>query len=288
MLWSLFIAKFSIRSLTLMMASLLLVVGLEQLANRWGYGRWSFPEYNYFNECILKGRVLYGEASGWEHLFKAITFKGGPQGIAILLCSLVAWIRFPKHLLTWATLSFFAVHQYMAHKQLNHQFPIASLALILIPLGLHGIVVPRSILRRFAGAFLIGINFILLCFFTLTPADTKVRFFSRVAEKPRPMTLYTIGDDPYRVVENLRMNFYKPKNVYVKQMGSPQDLKSLLMGSDTPVWVAVRALSFPAEWQVGNCVFDYANFPVFLRNHNYNHWIERSGVWSLYSCSRNQ
>jgi phosphatidylinositol glycan class B len=110
---------------------------LGALVDRWGYGEWTFPAWTYLQANLLEGAAgLFGSELPFAYLWMLPANIFAPVVLAMLALAIVAWLRCPRHPVTWATLPFFIVHNLLSHKEERFLFPIAILATALVPMAL--------------------------------------------------------------------------------------------------------------------------------------------------------
>lgn len=122
---------------------------------------------------------------------------------------MVAWVRQPRHILTWACAPLALVHCAIAHKELRFLFPIAMLSPLLLALGL-GVTVRRPWLRALAKG-LLAYDLCGLVALSLLPAQPQVAF-QRFVRHRFPQGLHAFVATPVSpwVRHGLTMYFYGP------------------------------------------------------------------------------
>lgn len=104
-----------------------LVVGA--LVDRWGYGQWTFTPWRYFVVNVVDGVAKkYGQDAPFAYFWLLPANVFMPVVLLLLALAVLAWLRWPRHPITWATLPFFVVHNLISHKEERFLFPIAILA----------------------------------------------------------------------------------------------------------------------------------------------------------------
>jgi phosphatidylinositol glycan class B len=115
--------------IVVMILPALAVVGLGVLVDRWGYGEWTFPAWTYLKANLFEGAAaMFGSEPPFAYLWLTPANLFFPVVIALFVMMVVAWIRNPRHPVTWATLPFFLVHNLLSHKEERFLFPMAILA----------------------------------------------------------------------------------------------------------------------------------------------------------------
>ncbi|MBX3217582.1 MAG: hypothetical protein KF850_36460 [Labilithrix sp.] len=135
--WARVVGKGSLRGLGKVALGGGLALALGALVDRWGYGAWTFPAWTYFEANILEGAAgLFGSDPPLAYLWLLPANVFFPVVLALIALAALAWLRCPRHPLTWATLPFFVVHNLIAHKEERFLFPIAVLSTALVTMAL--------------------------------------------------------------------------------------------------------------------------------------------------------
>lgn len=179
LVWMRLVARSPWRSLALVAAGGAAAVGLGALADRWGYGEWTFPAWRYFDANILQGAAAYfGSDPPFAFFWILPANVFFPIVVVLLALAVVAWWRERRHPITWATLPFFLVHNLIGHKEERFVFPIALLATGLVTLAVRSS--PRLwALRGSAPAKVLAVvNLALMAFLAFYPLgwNHHVRF----------------------------------------------------------------------------------------------------------------
>ncbi|MEY4965386.1 MAG: hypothetical protein RL274_969 [Pseudomonadota bacterium] len=147
--WLAVIARVQVAGLAVFVGGGLAALALGALANRWGYGAWVFPPWDYFQVNIVQG--VAAKSFGREPVFAYLYLLPAQLFFAITLVLMAGmtamWLRNPRHVLTWATIPFVLLHMVVAHKEARFLFPLAILATAFPVLGFS----PR--LPRWQGIF---------------------------------------------------------------------------------------------------------------------------------------
>jgi GPI mannosyltransferase 3 len=135
--WMRFVARAPWRSLAMVSGGGIAALVLGALADRWGYGEWTFPAWLYFKANILEGAAAYfGSEPPFAFFWMLPANVFFPIVVVLLALAVIAWWRERRHPLTWATLPFFLAHNLIGHKEERFVFPIALLATGLVTLAL--------------------------------------------------------------------------------------------------------------------------------------------------------
>jgi len=109
----------------------LAVVALSLLIDRWGYGVWCFPPWNYLDVNIIQGVAskVFGSAPWFAYFYLEPGTIFAPITALLMIAMVVACLRNRHHVITWVTLPFFLGHCLIAHKEERFLFPLAILAI---------------------------------------------------------------------------------------------------------------------------------------------------------------
>ena len=285
---------------------------LGRLADYWGYGDWSFSPWRYFNYNILRGEVSrYGQSPWWDIFRMSITESWPVLGILLATLSVVGWLRFPKHLLTWCQVPFFIVHCLIAHKEYRFFFPIGNAAPILALLSLtskktgslleisafHSLFqIPskwiNNLLSKFMAGFLILNNSVGLLALSIIPMARNIQFQEAISKRIIPgqkFSIYSAGRDPF-VISGNPTYFFRPQELDFHPVKNLGDLADFPPPMQT-YWVFDDSfdLSAPLKQKLPHCHKSFSTLPSWVLYLNWNQWVSRSNAWSLYECrlSRN-
>ena len=121
----------------------------------------------------------------------------------------MAWVRHPRHLLTWATAPLALVHCAIAHKEMRFLFPIAMLSPLLLALAVDG-VAWRRWARVLAGG-VVALDLVGLVALCVLPAQPQVAFLRFVARRfPAGLEAFVATPSSPWVRGKLTMYFYGP------------------------------------------------------------------------------
>src|SRR5215467_7527691 len=105
-------------------ATLALVLGV--IVDRWGYGTTTFPVYSYLYQNFIEGKSAgYGTAPFFGYLYLPLQNLMAPLALLLLAATLIAWVRRPGSVLTWASAPYVALLCVLAHKETRFLYPLA-------------------------------------------------------------------------------------------------------------------------------------------------------------------
>jgi phosphatidylinositol glycan class B len=135
--WLVVVGGASPRSLLVLALGGALAVIVGGGVDRWGYGEWVFPAWTYLDANVFEGAAsLFGTDPPFSYLWMLPANIFLPAIVVLLGLSIVAWIRCPRHPVSWATLPFFFIHNLLAHKEERFLFPMAILSTALVTMAL--------------------------------------------------------------------------------------------------------------------------------------------------------
>lgn len=255
---------------------ILLMIGLGVIIDFWGYGEWVFSIWNYFKINILENRVSDFGVDPWWYYFKLTFMKGIPiVSLPFIVGALYFWIRKWRHPITWMTAPLFLIHCLIGHKELRFIFLIVVFAPLMLALLLEE---HRKLDHKLVKIF-IYLNLIIMVPVGLKSANSSIRFFQHIHDNK--ITYFQAQhEDPFYMV-SLKMNFYYPKSLKVVTF------KEDPLAPEGYIFFKTGKKYFEYS-KKKNCKLDYLSYPSWSLNFNIGNWIERSRVWSLWKCSKQE
>ncbi|HVO09837.1 MAG TPA: hypothetical protein VMX54_03700 [Vicinamibacteria bacterium] len=197
------------------------VLGAAALVDRWGYGAWCLPPWNYVVENLRAGQAAarFGSLPVWGYAALVLRPPFGPAALLAAAATAVTWLRHPRHVLTWSAVPMVAVHSLIAHKELRFLFPLLPIAGVcfglavapgqdrLEPLARFWRGPSSRVVRR--GVFAVNlVALALLCLLPVAPQAGLQRFvFERL---PREPELLILGPETPYGPSGLVGRFYGP------------------------------------------------------------------------------
>lgn len=304
--WLLFFSAESrwrtIAKLALLSCGVFLAVGAGTVADCWGYGHFVIAPWNYYKANIVLGIAnRFGTSPAWWYL---IGVNSGPMLALTLVWTIgmiAAWLRYPKHILTWATLAFCLAHSLVGHKEVRFLFPLAQAAALTFVLG----IAPRAGQRhakllawlwqrrrsRWALA-LYASNFLALAAMGLTTRQPSLLLQKMIYERyPRNCYAYILGKDCKSLYSNVGvdMYFYRPPGFQLDRLDGYDELSALTrVGPVKFLLITDRVQKAPEQDLVApHAQLIYRSYPEWVENYNYLNWLERSRRYSLYEVEGN-
>lgn len=251
--WALVVRRLPRRELALVGTGIAAAVVLGAFVDRWGYGEWTFPPWNFVVENLRGDRAAerFGTLPLWGYLLLLVRTPFGPASALAALATGLAWIRHPRHVLTWSGAVFLLTHTLIAHKELRFLIPLVPAAAVSFGLAL---TPGRDRLDRLvrplrgAGGSLLrkllftanGVALLVLC---LVPPSPGVRLQRFVYRQRLPEILVLGPGSPYGPA-GLSAHFYRPSGARVRLV-TARELGEALHRSPSPLHVAVPEGSDP-------------------------------------------
>ena len=290
--WAVLVARMPVRRLVWIGGGAVLVAAVCVLIDRWGYGEWAFPPYEYFIANLVRGEAAarFGSLPWYGYLYLAASGPTGPLVLILMAAAAWGWLRRPWHPLTWAAAPFFVVHSWIAHKELRFLFPIASFALVsavlaFAPLGDAWDRGARRVWearRRRAGRVLLAVNLLALAVFTLLPTRPQIEF-QRFVWHHDSAHFEAFVLSPYSPweSENLEMHFYRPRTMHVLEAASLSEVEALGLPRFMLVTESFEFDRAPKGRY--SCVALYRSLPFWVGRLLGEH-ATRIPAWNLYRC----
>ncbi|MDB5735918.1 MAG: Mannosyltransferase [Alphaproteobacteria bacterium] len=243
--WLAIVARVRIAALGAFIAGGVAALALGALADRWGYGVWVFPPFDYFNVNILQG--VAARTFGREPFFAYFYLLPATGFFAITLVVMAGmiamWLRNPRHPVSWASLPFVALHVAVAHKEARFLFPLAILATSfpvlgfspLLPRGRHAFARIWQWRHSWAAKATTALSLVFMAYLAVYPFGVRPHM---------PMARYLYRHDPGAVVSlapvfesypMVRPAHYQPRQVSGPQLAALLDKGPVLFLSETPL-----------------------------------------------------
>ena len=264
--WLAAVARVRFAGLAAFLGGGLCALLLGALADRWGYGSWAFPPYNYFPANIVQD--IAAEQFGREPVLAFIYLLPAQIFLAItviLMAAMVAmWLRNPRHPLSWTSLPFILAHMAIAHKEARFLFPMAILATAFPVLGFSPHL-PRwralfariwSWRKSWAMKAVTAISVLSMVFFALYPFGVRPHMpMARYLYRHWPGPVYSLRE-PFQSYP-----IYRPAGFRSEQLRSDQQLDALL--DKGPVYLMLDTpLPPPPGWRGLKITLLYSEFPL--------------------------
>lgn len=255
-IWLLWVARLRFSLLMTLALSSLIPILLSIRIDRWGYGDWVFAPWNYFASNILDKRMEhFGTSPFFAYLYLLVGNIGPHISLLLVITIFLCWYRHPRHVVTWLTLPYFALHSLLSHKEDRFMFPLLFLWLTAAVLAvatsqgrpvawLSRIFQEKN--RRYWN-FVWYTNIAILAFLALYPITVVPQLkMQRYIYRHHPAgTIYKFADyDPY-IRKELFFSFYRPPDLRIEQLRDANELESFARAADRPIHVATLLPDLP-------------------------------------------
>ena len=270
---------------------------LALAVDRWGYGYWTAPIWNYFRQNLVEGKSHeFGTDPLYAYLYLPSLNFLFPLSLAATATTLLAWYRWPHHLFTWMGVAYFVVHSLIAHKEARFLFPIAMLLPFLIPMAVQRTPRLGGIRQRMVYRVLVGINLIALVYLIVTPTRKELVLQKKIiSTNPHFLALGRLGTPHPFQSTGMEAYFYRPDTVAMTELREPADIEAFYRkwceapnpepfriltrgGAEAPVGSAGKLLE--------RCTVDFESFPEFYLRQNPLRLEQNAPVWRSYVCSK--
>lgn len=187
------------------------------------YETWTLPLYNYASMVLTGSGPDFG-SEPWYFYFKVLGIKTFlPIGLILIISFIYYWIKNPKSLIAWLTLSYFLVHCFMPHKELRFLFPMQFFC----PVVIGFLVEHRELAWKQKWAFqtfrtvlvlLALINLamaLVVVFLPASPGIAITNYLNKTIHN-KSLLIHTPYSNPYSPFESIPIKFYG--NEYIAQV----------------------------------------------------------------------
>jgi phosphatidylinositol glycan class B len=298
-------ARLPIRRLGAVIGGFAFVFVIGRWVDHWGYGEWVLSPWRYVEYNLLRGEVnRYGRSPVWDVFRMSFTESWPFLGLALALASLIAWIRHPRHPLTWSQVPFFLVHEAIAHKELRFFFPIALAGPVLLTMALTSSRTGKftdperafpgwpGFAIRWGWRFLLLNDGVALLALLFMPFSRPVQFYKQVwdfiPEGTRRFEIFYRDSDPYHLLGN-PVYFYRPDALVTTPFTQYAELLPKIRAHET-VWLFNPGFELPVESApvAPFCQPAIRTFPTWIAHLDFNGWLGRAHVWTVFECKENR
>jgi phosphatidylinositol glycan class B len=244
--WLAIIARVRALGLLAFVGGGVVALGIGALADRWGYGAWVFPPWNYFQVNIVQGiaAIQFGREPVFAYLYLLPAQLFFAITLVLMAAMIAMWLRNSRHPLTWATLPFVLLHVAVAHKEARFLFPLAIVATAFPVLGFSP-ALPRwrgGFARLWgwkdgiAGKAVAAISVAGMIYFALYPFGVRPHMpMAQYLYRHPPGAVYSFGE-PFRSYPLFRPGDFRSETLRDgAQLDALLRAGPVLLMSDTPV-----------------------------------------------------
>jgi phosphatidylinositol glycan class B len=287
-LWMWLIQKEKFPRLFYLFAGIIFAVLCGNLIDYWFYGNWTFTAWNYFEQNMILGKAASFGIEPWYYYLREILFNAIPPfSLAFLIAPFLYFYFRPKDSITWLLVPFILVHFIVGHKELRFMFVVISFLPLLLVIT-YEIIQSRfekqwqkKLLNLFTKGFWLT-NIILVIVVMFKPADSHISLYRTIYDNYTDKTqLYYIGKNPYQRVEDV--HFYKRNSLKIAPLDSLNQLNNKV-NSKTTLVVTNQSNLLPQLQNWGKQI--YSSFPEWIRQFNFNNWMDRTNIWYVYQINQ--
>ncbi len=290
-LWLFFIYKLHWKQWLFLIATGLAVAAVCLYIDYWFYGEFVLTPVNYFSANIVQNKAANWGTSPWWYYFHLFFLQVVPPlSIALLILLIAGIFKKQKAVFTWILVPFLLAHFAVGHKELRFLFPMIFSFVYLAATAYDYYISKHGIKKwtRVATIIALVINIPLLILKTFTPAQEVApyyKFLYNYAESQNA-TLLSVEKSPYDIL-NLKIHFYKASGL------TPVVLKDtaaidLYLQQNRPASILYfeRNLTTTQTFEGYQANKIYSVVPDWILHFNFNNWIGRSRIWSIYELKR--
>ncbi len=231
--WALLIGKLRLSSLFPVFMGGIMVVLMTLLIDRWLYGNWAFPAYNYLYQVLFATDSMFGKNPWYDYLPLALNWFGYSIGALVALLSIDACLRNYRNPLVWIFTFFIFIHCLLAHKEIRFLFPVFYLIPIILATSLPDPIYSGSAVswqNAFKKSVLIfcivlfGAKSMVTSVCYASPDVNAFRSIKSLASPNKPITLYCPYDIGYVMAHYYEFRFFKTAHIAVKYYHTEEEL----------------------------------------------------------------
>lgn len=274
-------------------------LGVMFAVDWWGYGAPAIPFLNYFEQNFVQDHAaFFGTEPFYAYLYLPLREPFGLIAVAGMTVMILAWLRRPGHVVTWATLPYVFLLMLTSHKETRFLYPLVffvpffTLFALAPAQGEHRPMVVRTAMNVLLGGLAI-VNLIAL---VLTPIKLgytgEHRLFYRIDEEarktPGQLDLFAVRGAVRQIYTQslLPMQFLKPKNLKLTATSDMAVFEGLFTSERKPFLVVVDVPNPHAELSeriAEKCTRIEATIPKWMLERQ--NWRERADrIRLLYRC----
>lgn len=287
-LWLFLINKESIKRIALLILGICCSVAIGVVADYFYYEEWTFTYWNYLNQNIILDKASgFGTQPWWYYITESFLVGIPPFSLVFILSFFAIFVIKPKSILTWTFLPFLIVHSIIGHKEVRFLFPILGFiplfvieAIDILQNLIKGKDILKTRLYRITKVGLIVVYFGALIVIAFKPAESNVNLYNAIYNGYSQSAYFiSIGENPY--LGSTELKFYQRKNLEVFQIIEFEGVYQYQNGVKLFV-TADKDLIADLD---KNQKLVYTALPEWVKNFNFNNWVERTKFWRVYEIS---
>lgn len=290
--WLLYFKQINFKNSVAVIFSFLLVSSVCVCIDKWFYGAWVFTPYKYYTENITHHVAdKFGVSPWWQYFIFLAKDLIVPFSLVLLYFFGVGWYKNKQHVFSFIVLVFFVAHMAVSHKETRFLFPLVFAFAYLTAKGIEFYlpkITTHKFLRVLSVMFIIG-NVGMLLYRTLIPSQETVLFYKNIyTTVTKPTKIISVRESMYSN-EELKITFYRPKNIEEIIVKDIAELHTYLKNNTTDTLFIFRKdlydKDFPASYKSQRIL---ASFPDWILFFNINNWESRASIWCMYQLTPTQ
>ena len=235
-----------------------------------------------------RAAASFGAQPWWSYFMWAGRELIPPFSIAIIAVILYSFYKYPKNPIVLSFIPFVLIHILIGHKEPRFMFPLINGIPVLLALvynGIQSVFVHGKKYWRCAFMLFWITNIVFLVMNCFKPASSNVQPFSYIYHhyNGKSATLIAFEYNPYVDIQ-LDLDYYKPKDIKVYDSIKPAQVDSVATKINGIVLVLSDNHRLDEEFTKAhpNAKLVYRNYPMWLDNFNFGHWINKTSMYKVY------
>ncbi|HTB06665.1 MAG TPA: hypothetical protein VK806_06885, partial [Bacteroidia bacterium] len=287
-IWLLFVKKIKWQNWAAIIFSGLCASAICIYLDKWLYGEWVLTPYNYYYFNIVKHVAEHFGTFPWYDYFIDFFLLGLPLiSLPLMIALCVGIAKKPKHLFTFVFIPFFLGHCAVSHKEMRFLSPMWFIFIYLAAVGIEYWIVTYKSKKLYTVGFkvLVWVNILMLLYRTLTPAQEAIPCFKYAYYnfKDKNVNILCVGE-PLFGLYGLKTNFYKPAGIKETVFVNEDSLSYYIQthNEDSAIVFQENPTLSPKLSNAYRNKRIYTPYPDWLLNCDFNGWVERSNIFSIY------
>ncbi len=285
--WLICVQKIKWKPMLLLSFGFMMALFVGYCSDAWLYNLNTLSWWNYLSENLFAGKANQFGTSPFYFYFSETFLQLIPPFSLLLLAAFIFYfLKRPKNEISWICFPFILLHILVPHKELRFLFPLLYFMPIVFCEYMAHLNSDESKLKKIiqSKAFVnlsLVVNGILLIFFTLKPADDETLIYKKiydVVQGEQAILLYE-NRNPYN--QQAGLNYFRKPEIQTIDMAQK---KADLNNQNTYFFQDGFTEKDLIIKQSKVYVRVYSNFPNWIVYFNFNGWLQRANVFSIYKC----
>jgi phosphatidylinositol glycan class B len=238
---------------------------------------WQFYKHNMGDTGALN---VFGTQPWWYYFSTTIVELAPVLSLFFVISIIIFWIKQPKNVITWITLSTVIALSFIGHKEIRYFFPVYLFAPLFISYLFE--IFPKMRFIKFYKASIIISNLVFLILILFTPANTKVGVYEFLYNNyNKGETVFYLKNNPY-LINNMEPFFYTKFLPEIKELKKENFFEENLL---TNSWIVTNSYKDYRKVTHNNnqCKKEYSSYPEKIINLNKN-WSRLRLNWYIIYC----